>query len=219
MTGWIAPAAALIAFGAGAIAFSRLPPARGLAVAALSAAVGLALLRHFSAAIPLAIAGLMLARRAGGLGATPSRGQRSEIRTDALAMWLDHDIGSMDGEVLGGALAGRRLSELSADELQDLAQELQVAGDEDSLSLLMGYLDRERETDGQDRQSGAHEADPDNPMSEAEAYRILGLEEGSSLQEVRNAYRRLIRRVHPDLGGSNPLASMINAAKQVLDPD
>ena len=55
-------------------------------------------------------------------------------------------------------------------------------------------------------------------MTEAEAYRVLGLAPGASLEEVRAAYRRLIRRVHPDLGGSSPLAAMLNAAKELLDP-
>ena len=55
-------------------------------------------------------------------------------------------------------------------------------------------------------------------MSEAEAYRVLGLSPGASLDEVRLAYRRLMKRVHPDLGGSGVLAAMLNEAKQVLDP-
>ena len=55
-------------------------------------------------------------------------------------------------------------------------------------------------------------------MSEAEAYRILGLDPGASVEEVREAYHRLIRRVHPDLGGSSALAALLNAAKDLLDP-
>ena len=56
-------------------------------------------------------------------------------------------------------------------------------------------------------------------MSEAQALRILGLEPGASVEDVREAYRRLIRRAHPDLGGSSGLAAMINEAKARLDPD
>jgi curved DNA-binding protein CbpA len=55
-------------------------------------------------------------------------------------------------------------------------------------------------------------------MSEEDAYRMLGLEPGASLEEVRAAYRRLIRKVHPDLGGSPALAALLNAAKKRLDP-
>jgi curved DNA-binding protein CbpA len=55
-------------------------------------------------------------------------------------------------------------------------------------------------------------------MTEAEALRILGLEPGASRDDIRAAYHRLMRRVHPDLGGSDELAAMINAAKERLDP-
>lgn len=56
-------------------------------------------------------------------------------------------------------------------------------------------------------------------MTEAEAYRLLGLAPGASREEVRAAHRRLIRRVHPDLGGSSALAALLNAARERLDPD
>ena len=55
-------------------------------------------------------------------------------------------------------------------------------------------------------------------MTEAEADRVLGLAPGASIEEVRAAYRRLMKRVHPDLGGSGALAAMLNAAKEVLRP-
>ena len=56
-------------------------------------------------------------------------------------------------------------------------------------------------------------------MSKEEAYRVLGLKPGASPQDIRSAHKRLIRKVHPDLGGSDALAAMINAAKHILDPD
>ena len=87
----------------------------------------------------------------------------------------------------------------------------EAAGDGDSLALLLAWLDR----------SGKARAEPapaDRAMTEAEAYRVLGLAPGASLEEVRAAYRRLMKRVHPDLGGSGALAAMLNAAKEVLDP-
>ena len=48
---------------------------------------------------------------------------------------------------------------------------------------------------------------------------VLGLAPGASVEDVRAAYRRLIRRVHPDLGGTSALAALLNAAKERLDPD
>jgi hypothetical protein len=53
-------------------------------------------------------------------------------------------------------------------------------------------------------------------MSRAEALEVLGLQEGASHDEVRSAHRRLIVRSHPDKGGSDYLAAMINEAKDVL---
>jgi DnaJ homolog subfamily C member 19 len=53
-------------------------------------------------------------------------------------------------------------------------------------------------------------------MSREEALAILGLEEGASREEITLKYRELIRRVHPDQGGSEDLARRINAAKATL---
>ncbi len=53
-------------------------------------------------------------------------------------------------------------------------------------------------------------------MSRTEALRVLGLQEGASVEEIRAAHRKLILNNHPDRGGSDYLASKINEAKDVL---
>jgi len=215
MTAWISLAIfAAIAGSVITLAMRRLPPRQAGAVAVGSAAVGLAAVRQFALAIPLAALAWSL-WRSGAPGPAPSAGQRSEVRSDGLVMSLDHDTGTMDGEVLTGPFQGARLSGLEPGDLQALARQFESAGDEDSLALLLAYLDRV----GGAAEDQAPPAESDGGMSEAQALRILGLEPGASVEDVREAYRRLIRRAHPDLGGSSGLAAMINEAKARLDPD
>jgi hypothetical protein len=57
-----------------------------------------------------------------------------------------------------------------------------------------------------------------SPMSRTEALEILGLEEGASRDDVLNAYRTIMKRIHPDHGGPTYLAAKVNQAKDVLLP-
>ena len=163
-----------------------------------------------------ALAWHLQSRRAGSVHRTP--GKRSTVRTAALEMELDHDSGTLEGMVLVGSREGRELRDLSLEELLELAREL--AADPESLQLLETYLDsrfpvwRENvQADGDRRQGGAPGS---GPMTKQEAYEILGLEAGASAAEIRKAHRRLMQRLHPDLGGSSFLAARINEAKEVL---
>jgi hypothetical protein len=186
----------------------------GLGVVAAAGAVWALLARQ--AAIALGLVGIAMALLRPLLAAArarPTPGRVSEARTAALAMTLDHDSGEMDGEVLAGRFAGRRLSDLDADDLRGFFEEAEAEGDEETLALLAAYLERRGVEAG-----GAGPPPQPGAMSEEDAYRMLGLEPGASLEEVRAAYRRLIRKVHPDLGGSPALAALLNAAKKRLDP-
>jgi hypothetical protein len=70
---------------------------------------------------------------------------------------------------------------------------------------------------GETRGSRTPSPAPNPRMTRAEAYEVLGLSEGASRDEVQAAYKRLIRKVHPDApGGSGYLASKLNQAKQTL---
>ena len=53
-------------------------------------------------------------------------------------------------------------------------------------------------------------------MSREDALAVLGLTADADDEEIRAAHRRLIQRVHPDVGGSADLAARINRAKEVL---
>src|SRR5665213_4144461 len=51
------------------------------------------------------------------------------------------------------------------------------------------------------------------PMPLEDARRLLGVGEGADAAEIRAAHRRLIARVHPDVGGSAELARRVNLAR------
>jgi hypothetical protein len=53
-------------------------------------------------------------------------------------------------------------------------------------------------------------------MTRGEALEVLGLSEGASKDDVLREYRRLMKRLHPDVGGSSYLATKLNEAREVL---
>lgn len=53
-------------------------------------------------------------------------------------------------------------------------------------------------------------------MSTEEAEEILGLKPGYSKDDIIQAHRRMMQKVHPDRGGSDYLAAQINKAKDTL---
>ena len=53
-------------------------------------------------------------------------------------------------------------------------------------------------------------------MSTDEAMEVLGLKPGYSPDDVKQAHRRMMQKVHPDRGGSDYLAAQINQAKDIL---
>lgn len=172
----------------------------------------------FALAGPLGVLAFALATNIripalGGGGKTP--GQKSQVETLYLRVELDHDTGDMDGEVLVGQFQGRKLSELDREELEALLEECQGA-DAEGARLLDAYLAR-RFSGHQRREERADAGASSSPdMSVNEAYDVLGLSTGASDSEIKSAHRRLMKKFHPDRGGSDYFAARLNRAKEIL---
>lgn len=167
---------------------------------------------------------LLMGRLSGLGGGQAKPGNQSHVSSDILNMTLDHDSGDMTGDIVKGPMAGRALADLDESEFIGLLQYCRDQ-DEDSTRLLETYLDRRfgeswRADDpaGDDsEQSGEHEgANSGGILTDAEALDILGLEAGASRDEIIQAHRRMMQKMHPDRGGSNYLAARINEAKERL---
>ena len=64
--------------------------------------------------------------------------------------------------------------------------------------------------------AGAGPAPRTSAMSEQDARSILGVDGEATPEEIQAAYTRLMRRAHPDAGGSAGLAAQLNAARDRL---
>lgn len=146
-----------------------------------------------------------------------STGQVSRVRTAFLEMELDHDSGAMRGRILSGSYAGAVLDALNTPTLVSLFGTI----DGDSRDLLAAYLDRRDAGWRQNAQGDAAagrgpRAARSGKMTEEEAYQILGIAPGASAEEISRAHRSLMKKLHPDQGGSTYLAARVNEAKDVL---
>jgi hypothetical protein len=189
----------------------------------------LVVLNGFSKANPRTVA--VVLKATGGVGALggaalfAARGQRtnkrsgqiSRVRSAFVEMELDHDTGAMRGIILAGKHEGQSLDALDVETLAGLLPEI----DEESRALLMAYLDRRAPRWRENTQSGSAAGESTPPwssgkMTEEEAYQILGLKPGATAEEIGHAHRTLMKKLHPDQGGSTYLAARVNEAKDVL---
>lgn len=151
-------------------------------------------------------------RMKAGASPGPTPGQTSDVETAFLRMQLDHDTGEMDGAVLRGRFKGCDLRDLALDDLLELLDECQ--SDRQSMAVLSAYLDRIHE--GWRERRGSPPGASSDAMSTDEARAVLGVAPDATRDQVIEAHRRLIQRVHPDRGGSDYLAAKLNAAKDLL---
>ncbi|HEY0234554.1 MAG TPA: DnaJ domain-containing protein [Afipia sp.] len=152
--------------------------------------------------------------------ARKSSGQKSEVRSKFIQMTLDHDTGGLEGRVTAGPEAGRALDDFTLDQLLALGRGF----DGESWALLESYLDRrfagwrehaqDAAAGGGRREFGGSAAG--GKMTAEEAYEILGLQRGAGRDEISRAHRGLMKKLHPDQGGSTYLAARVNEAKDTL---
>ena len=151
-----------------------------------------------------------------GFNTQRSAGQSSQVRSEYLEMILDHDSGKLAGRILAGPHAGHSLDEF---DLPQLAA-MMPGFDAESVALLESYLDRRfpawRENAERNTAGGQRRAASSGKMTDEEAYQILGLQPGSSRDEIGRAHRSLMKKLHPDQGGSTYLAARVNEAKDIL---
>lgn len=203
----------------------------GGGVLALAFAAFISTRGQFEVAIPIAIfgAGLLgwspfgakLSSAFGNWGGSTrkSNGQQSQVRSKFIEMTLDHDTGALEGRLTAGPEAGRVLDDFTLDELLALARGF----DGESWALLESYLDRRFPAwrqNAHDTAAGGFGQDrgaaPGGKMTTEEAYQILGLQAGASREEISRAHRSLMKKLHPDQGGSTYLAARVNEAKDTL---
>jgi len=200
----------------------------GGGVLALSVAAFTGIRGELVVAIPLGIFGAGLLgwspfgntgfANLGGLfgGAARTSGQSSRVRSQYLDMSLDHNSGVLGGQIVDGPQAGRMLDEF------DLAQLLAMVPsfDDESVALLESYLDRRfpawRQDAQGDRAGRQGRTAASGKMTDEEAYQILGVQPGATRDDIGRAHRTLMKKLHPDQGGSTYLAARVNEAKDTL---
>ncbi len=180
--------------------------------------------RHFEIGIPMLVFGGGLAGWLGDFVPAPLRGFKpawspgSRVRSPMLEVQLDGSGRPVGGRVLSGRLAGRSLDSLYPADFEALLTE--IAPDRRGRLFLEAYLDGRapgwREHFQEHAAAGAGKGARSGAMAKEEAYKILGIEPGATPDEVRRAHRSLMKKLHPDHGGSTYLAARVNEAKDVI---
>jgi hypothetical protein len=143
----------------------------------------------------------------------------SRVRSAMIEMDYDQRTGAMAGVVIAGRFEGTPLAALDRDQCTEVYRR-SLQDDPDGARLLEAYFDRrftgwrgarDRHTDARPRNSSAP-----GRMSEDEAYEVLGLRRGASREEVVRSHRTVMKKWHPDQGGTADLAARANEAKEVL---
>jgi hypothetical protein len=195
--------------------------AGGVACLAIAAFTGIR--GELAVAIPLGLfgAGLLGWSPGGldriGLGGLFGGGAGSGVaRSQLIELERDGRHGRLSGRFIGGPYAGQSLDAFEVLQLVGMIPNL----DAGSAALLESYLDSRLPAWRQHAQGDAagrqRRAAASTKMTEEEAYQILGLQPGAGRDEIGRAHRALMKKLHPDQGGTTYLAARVNEAKDTL---
>jgi hypothetical protein len=155
-------------------------------------------------------------------GSAPRASGLSRVRSAVIEMELDHATGVISGTILAGPDEGKSLDRLGRLQCETLHR-LCLTDDPEGARFLEAYLDRRfpgwraaSQDEPDTRGRGPAVAPRSGAMTEDEAYEVLGLRKGATRDDVMRSHRSLIKKLHPDQGGSTDLAARVNEAKDVL---
>lgn len=141
--------------------------------------------------------------------------RHSSMQSKMLRLQVNMITGELQGEVLMGRFQGQKLQKMPVESLLELLAECRTE-DAESAALLSAYLDRAHAgwSAGGERSSDytPHASD----MTVQEAREILGVSDDATKEEIISAHKRMMQKLHPDRGGSDYLAKLVNLAKDKL---
>lgn len=133
------------------------------------------------------------------------------IKTEFLDVKVTVTTGTITGRILQGPYQGKSVESLND---QELAELLEHYRERDAKSYYLIKFARKALSGREQKQ----QQPPPNfsAPSREEALQTLGLTGSPSRDEIIQAHRRLINRLHPDRGGSDFLAARVNQARDIL---
>ena len=139
------------------------------------------------------------------------------ITSRFIGLNLQEEDGRVAGWVRKGPHKGSALEHIAQADLKALKAHYE-AKDRESAAFLYVYLDQTypawREVENKPLSGDASASA--SPLTEGEALAALGLAPNPTSDQVKQAHRRLMKKFHPDQGGSAIIAAKLNMAKDKL---
>lgn len=144
--------------------------------------------------------------------------KKRQLKSLWLEISIDFPKGDISGKVIRGQFEGQELNSLNFEQLKSLLEECK--SDSKSTYFLKAYIARrfhkKRDTHDKNHQQQESKSTLAESLSRDEALEILGLEGNPQANEIKLAHKKLMQKVHPDRGGNDFLASLLNRARDRL---